>query len=94
MFVAGYLGSCAANMAGYCACMGLTGVTKAFMKQSSRVAYSFLFFMAIVIAWIMRDFARPLIEKIPCAWGALACNPRAGASSTDAGLQGQHHALC
>jgi hypothetical protein len=30
------------------------------------MAYSFLFFLAIVISWIMRDFARPLIEKIPC----------------------------
>ena len=36
------------------------------MKRSARVAYSFLFFLAIVISWIMRDFARPLIEKIPC----------------------------
>uniref|UniRef100_A0A383VJK9 Serine incorporator n=1 Tax=Tetradesmus obliquus TaxID=3088 RepID=A0A383VJK9_TETOB len=35
------------------------------MKRSARVAYSFLFFLAIVISWIMRDFARPLIEKIP-----------------------------
>eukprot|EP00775_Hariotina_reticulata_P009592 gene9592-9755_t len=34
-------------------------------KRSARVAYSFLFFLAIVIAWVMRDFARPLLEKIP-----------------------------
>lgn len=27
---------------------------------------SFLFFLAIVISWVMRDFARPLLEKIPC----------------------------
>lgn len=35
------------------------------MKRSARVAYSFLFFLAIVVSWVMRDFARPLIEKIP-----------------------------
>eukprot|EP00882_Tetradesmus_deserticola_P026934 GHRQ01029755.1.p1 GENE.GHRQ01029755.1~~GHRQ01029755.1.p1 ORF type:complete len:452 (-),score=187.10 GHRQ01029755.1:218-1573(-) len=65
MFVATYLGSCAANMAGYCACWTCTNVSQACMKRSARVAYSFLFFLAIVISWIMRDFARPLFEKIP-----------------------------
>lgn len=65
MFVASYLGSCAANMAGYCACWTCSNITKQAMKRSSRMAYSFLFFLAIVISWIMRDFARPLIEKIP-----------------------------
>jgi hypothetical protein len=69
MFVATYLGSCAANMAGYCACWTCTNVSQACMKRSARVAYSFLFFLAIVISWIMRDFARPLIEKIPCELG-------------------------
>lgn len=65
MFVASYLASCAASAAGYCACWTATGCTKAMMKQSARVAYSFLFFLAIVISWVMRDFARPLLEKIP-----------------------------
>lgn len=66
MFVASYLGSCLASTAGYCACWTCTNVTKQMTKRSARVAYSFLFFLAIVIAWVMRDFARPLLEKIPC----------------------------
>jgi hypothetical protein len=65
MFVASYLASCAASAAGYCACWTAAGCTKAMMKRSARVAYSFLFFLAIVISWVMRDFARPLLEKIP-----------------------------
>ncbi|KAF8059424.1 erkB [Scenedesmus sp. PABB004] len=65
MFVASYLASCAASTAGYCACWGCTSVTKAAMKRSARAAYSFLFTLAILISWVMRDFARPLIEKIP-----------------------------
>lgn len=32
---------------------------------------SFLFFLAIVISWVMRDFARPLLEKIPCKQQSL-----------------------
>lgn len=71
MFVASYLGSCAASTAGYCACWTCTNFSKAMMKRSARVAYSFLFFLAIVISWVMRDFARPLIEKIPCEWAAV-----------------------
>lgn len=66
MFVASYLGSCAASAASYCACWTCTTITKETMRRSSRLAYSFLFFLAIVISWIMRDFARPLLEKIPC----------------------------
>eukprot|EP00879_Flechtneria_rotunda_P003797 GHRR01004037.1.p1 GENE.GHRR01004037.1~~GHRR01004037.1.p1 ORF type:complete len:455 (+),score=144.85 GHRR01004037.1:317-1681(+) len=65
MFVASYLGSCVASTAGYCACYACSNFTQQMMKRSARVAYSFLFFLAIIIAWVMRDFARPLIEKIP-----------------------------
>jgi hypothetical protein len=34
--------------------------------HSARLAYSFLFFLAILISWAGRDLAKPLIEKIPC----------------------------
>jgi hypothetical protein len=124
MFVASYLGSCAASAASYCACWGCTTLTRETMSRrcvkprqasvaaaaaalqclklplllpkaapatkspwrrlrpghltgrplsplpaptrSARAAYSFLFMLAMMLAWIMRDFARPLIEKIPC----------------------------
>jgi hypothetical protein len=36
---------------------------------------SFLFFLAIVISWVMRDFARPLLEKIPCKQQAQQNSP-------------------
>lgn len=35
------------------------------MRKSARLAYSFLFLLSLVLAWVMRDFAKPLIEKIP-----------------------------
>jgi len=66
MFVASYLGACAASAASYCACWTCTTLTRETMSRSARLAYSFLFMLGMMIAWIMRDFARPLIEKIPC----------------------------
>ncbi|GAX77158.1 hypothetical protein CEUSTIGMA_g4603.t1 [Chlamydomonas eustigma] len=67
MFIpfAGYLGSCAASMAGYFACQACTCVSREVLTQSARVAWSALFFVAMVTAWILRDFAKPLLEKIP-----------------------------
>jgi hypothetical protein len=71
MFVASYLGSCLAQAAAYCACQAVTGVSREMMMRSARLAFSFLFFCGLIVAWIMRDFARPLIEKIPCKWCPL-----------------------
>ncbi|KAG1672210.1 hypothetical protein FOA52_002911 [Chlamydomonas sp. UWO 241] len=67
MFIpfAGILGSCAASMAGYLACTACTCVSREVLTQSARVAWSALFFVAMCFAWLMRDFAQPLLEKIP-----------------------------
>lgn len=138
MFVASYLGSCAASAASYCACWTCGTLTRETMRRrrataphegpvqhsasrpcaacvctqrseatqvaaphhgpptrfppppplgttpsrastlpnpapkprhSARLAYSFLFLLGMLVAWVMRDFARPLLEKIPCAAG-------------------------
>ena len=70
MFIpfAGYLGSCVASMAGYMACQACTCVSREVLTQSARVAWSALFFVAMVTAWVLRDFAKPLLEKIPCEY--------------------------
>ena len=36
------------------------------MRKSARLAYCVLFTLAMVLAWVLRDFAKPLIDKIPC----------------------------
>eukprot|EP00195_Chlamydomonas_chlamydogama_P004895 CAMPEP_0202902598 /NCGR_PEP_ID=MMETSP1392-20130828/16943_1 /ASSEMBLY_ACC=CAM_ASM_000868 /TAXON_ID=225041 /ORGANISM="Chlamydomonas chlamydogama, Strain SAG 11-48b" /LENGTH=445 /DNA_ID=CAMNT_0049589387 /DNA_START=195 /DNA_END=1532 /DNA_ORIENTATION=+ len=54
-----------ASMAGYLACQACTCVSREVLTQSARVAWSVLFFLAMIVAWIMRDFAKPLLEKIP-----------------------------
>ena len=36
------------------------------MSHSARVAYCLLFTVAMVEAWVLRDFAQPLLEQLPC----------------------------
>jgi uncharacterized membrane protein len=68
MFMATWAGSCLA-MAG---CSMMSCCTNQLMLVSARFAYCILFALAMVLTWIMRDFGKPLLEKIPCAL-QLAC---------------------
>ena len=70
--VAGYMGSCLASIAGYMACQACTCASREVLTRSARVAWSALFFVAMITAWILRDFAQPLLEKIPCVCGDQA----------------------
>lgn len=66
MFLGGYLGSCAAQVATYAACTACQCAGREVLRHSARLAWSVLFFLAMVLAWVLRDFATPLLEKIPC----------------------------
>ena len=66
MFILGTAGSWLASCAAVCACQACQCVTKEMLRKSARLAYCALFTLAMVLAWILRDFAKPLIEKIPC----------------------------
>ena len=35
------------------------------LKRSARLAYCILFVLSMLLAWVLRDFAQPLLEKIP-----------------------------
>lgn len=67
MFAASWVTSCATQMAAYAACSACQCASREVLKHSARVAWSSLFFLAMILAWILRDFAKPLLEKIPCA---------------------------
>ncbi|KAJ9530777.1 hypothetical protein QJQ45_014934 [Haematococcus lacustris] len=60
-----FLGQLAASTAAYCACQACQCAGRQVLTHSARVAWSFLFFLAMVAAWVLRDFAKPLLEKIP-----------------------------
>lgn len=62
MFAFSFLGS----VLGGCACTACGFVSREAMQQSARVAFCILFTLAMVEAWVLRDFAQPLLEKLPC----------------------------
>lgn len=54
-------------------------VAKETFRKSARMAYSFLFILSMLTAWILRDFAKPVLDKLPCMvvvveWAVVA-NP-------------------
>ncbi|PNH09910.1 hypothetical protein TSOC_003432 [Tetrabaena socialis] len=65
MFLGNYLGGCAAQLAAYAACSACQCASREVLRHSARVAWSVLFFLAMVAAWVLRDFATPLLQKIP-----------------------------
>ncbi|GFR42829.1 hypothetical protein Agub_g3786 [Astrephomene gubernaculifera] len=65
MFLGGYLGSCAAQLATFAACTACQCASREVLRHSARVAWSVLFFLAMIAAWVLRDFATPLLQKIP-----------------------------
>ena len=69
MFLAGSVGSCAASAlascAAVCACEACKCVGGSVARASARAVYVLFFTLSVAVAWIMRDYAAPLMEKIP-----------------------------
>ncbi|KAJ7547424.1 hypothetical protein O6H91_06G055900 [Diphasiastrum complanatum] len=61
MWAASCLASCCAS----CACEACKGVARGISRRSARIAYCGLFTLSLLLAWLLRDFAGPLLEKIP-----------------------------
>ncbi|KAG0610677.1 hypothetical protein M758_7G083500 [Ceratodon purpureus] len=61
MWAAGCLASCCAS----CACAACQGVASGISRRSARIAYCGLFAMSLIVSWLLRDFAGPLLAKIP-----------------------------
>jgi hypothetical protein len=61
MWAASCLASCCAS----CACAACTGVVGSISRRSARIAYCGLFALSLIVSWILRDFAGPLLAKIP-----------------------------
>ena len=70
MFAFGWIGSALASCAATCACNACGFASREVMRRSARLAYCFLFTLAMILAWILRDFAKPLMEKLPCKFVA------------------------
>ncbi|KAF5817110.1 putative serine incorporator/TMS membrane protein [Helianthus annuus] len=61
MWAAGCLASCCAS----CACSACQSVVSGISRRSARIAYCGLFALSLIVAWILREVAAPLMEKIP-----------------------------
>lgn len=48
-----------------CGCCGLCTLAGTLTRRSARLAYCGLFGFSLIIAWILREVAAPLLEKIP-----------------------------
>lgn len=63
MFAA--IGSCLGTTAAFCGCLACRCVKNEVFARSARAGYCVLFTLAMILAWVMRNFAKPLIEKLP-----------------------------
>lgn len=61
MWAASCLASCCAS----CACGLCTSAAAEISRRSARLAYCGLFAISLIISWILRELAAPLLEKIP-----------------------------
>ncbi|KVH98088.1 TMS membrane protein/tumor differentially expressed protein [Cynara cardunculus var. scolymus] len=57
--------SCLATCCASCACSACQSVVSGISRRSARIAYCGLFALSLIVAWILREVAAPLMEKIP-----------------------------
>ncbi|XP_042498739.1 probable serine incorporator [Macadamia integrifolia] len=57
--------SCLASCCAACACEACRSVVSGISRRSARIAYCGLFALSLIVSWILREVAAPLMEKIP-----------------------------
>ncbi|KAG6781558.1 hypothetical protein POTOM_014469 [Populus tomentosa] len=57
--------SCLASCCATCACHACTTVVSGISRRSARIAYCGLFALSLIVSWILREVAAPLMEKLP-----------------------------
>ncbi|XP_010914044.1 uncharacterized protein [Elaeis guineensis] len=57
--------SCLASCCAACACEACRSVVGGISRRSSRIAYCGLFAFSLIVSWILREVAAPLMEKLP-----------------------------
>ncbi|KAI9161920.1 hypothetical protein LWI28_022024 [Acer negundo] len=57
--------SCLASCCAACACDACRTVVSSISRKSARIAYCGLFALSLIVSWILREVAAPLMEKLP-----------------------------
>lgn len=52
---------CAAMTCGLC-----TSVASGISQKSARLAYCGLFGLSLIVSWVLREVAAPLLKELPC----------------------------
>lgn len=58
--------SCAASLAASCACWSAGALGKSIASRSARLAFVGFFSFSLVLAWVLRLGAEPLVKHLPC----------------------------
>lgn len=61
----GVAASCIGSTCAVCACKGLQCAGRGVVAASARAGYCLVFLFSIFASWLMRDYAKPIMEKIP-----------------------------
>ena len=65
--------SCLASCCAACACDACRTVVSSISRRSARIAYCGLFALSLIVSWILREVAAPLMEKLPCKFFPFLC---------------------
>uniref|UniRef100_A0A1D1ZJV4 Putative serine incorporator n=1 Tax=Anthurium amnicola TaxID=1678845 RepID=A0A1D1ZJV4_9ARAE len=57
--------SCLASCCAACACEACRSAVGSISRRSARMAYCGLFALSLIVSWVLREVAAPLMEKIP-----------------------------
>eukprot|EP00262_Sarcandra_glabra_P001343 TRINITY_DN113_c0_g1_i2.p1 TRINITY_DN113_c0_g1~~TRINITY_DN113_c0_g1_i2.p1 ORF type:complete len:416 (-),score=35.18 TRINITY_DN113_c0_g1_i2:303-1550(-) len=57
--------SCLASCCAACACEACRSVVGGISRRSARIAYCGLFALSLIVSWILREVAAPLMESLP-----------------------------
>ena len=58
--------SCAASLAASCACWSAGALGRTIASRSARLAYVLFFSASLLLAWVLRLGAEPLVKHLPC----------------------------
>ncbi|KAM0821711.1 hypothetical protein ACQ4PT_072009 [Festuca glaucescens] len=60
--------SCLASACAGCACNLCTSAAASITRRSARLAYCGLFAASLILSFLLRQFAAPLLQQIPCMY--------------------------
>ena len=65
--------SCAASLAASCACWSAGALGRTIASRSARLAYVLFFSVSLLLAWVLRLGAEPLVKHLPCECSRGCC---------------------